>query len=191
MPNVVRNTCMSIHSPMDNSVEGYLFACILAEGTCCPFNEGKMLIFPGVLCFFHDQWARASFHSFYVTSFFMSYDIFLCIFGLCLFNSFLKVLFIFRERGREEGRVGEKHPWEREASVVCLSHTPIQGPSLQPRHVPCLGIEPKTLWLAVQHSTHWATPARVVYIIIYLASSLCNEKYCFNEQCHEYLNFYI
>ena len=42
-----------------------------------------------------------------------------------------------------------------------LSHTHYWGPGLQPRHVPWLGIEPVTLWLAGQHALHWATPASV------------------------------
>ena len=43
----------------------------------------------------------------------------------------------------------------------CLSCTPYQGPGLQPRHVPWLGIQPVTLCFTGQCSTHWATPARV------------------------------
>ena len=42
----------------------------------------------------------------------------------------------------------------------CLSHTPNQGPVLQPRHVPWLGIKPATLWFTGWHSVHWATPVR-------------------------------
>ena len=42
------------------------------------------------------------------------------------FFSFLKVLLIFRSRGREGGREGEKHPgWEKHGSVAC--HTPTAG----------------------------------------------------------------
>ena len=41
-----------------------------------------------------------------------------------------------------------------------LSHDPHQGPGLQPRHVPWLGIKPGTLWFAGWCSIHWATPAR-------------------------------
>ena len=33
-------------------------------------------------------------------------------------------MFIFRERGREEEREGEKHPRERDISISCLSHIP-------------------------------------------------------------------
>ena len=57
---------------------------------------------------------------------------------------FLKILFIFREKGREG---------ERETSMCgCLSHAPYWGPGLQPRHVPCLGIKPATLYLAQAHT---------------------------------------
>ena len=51
-------------------------------------------------------------------------------------------VFIFREgkgwkkRGRETSMCG------------CLSRAPYWGPGLKPRHVPCLGIKPVTLWLA-------------------------------------------
>ena len=64
-------------------------------------------------------------------------------------DTFLKrfYLFIFREvkgrrkRGRETPVCG------------CLSHAP-WGPGQQPRHVPCLRVEPVTLWFAGQHSIH-------------------------------------
>ena len=48
----------------------------------------------------------------------------------------------------------------------CLLCTPNWGPSLQPRHVPWLGIKPVTLWFAGWHSIHWATPARAVKIFL-------------------------
>ena len=55
-----------------------------------------------------------------------NFDIFLFV----VVNSiFYKILFIFRERGRE----GER---EEETSISCLLHTPNWGPGLQPRHVP-------------------------------------------------------
>ena len=69
--------------------------------------------------------------------------------------NFLKILFIFRERGREEERERGKH------QCVVASHTcPHWGPGLQPRPVPWLGIKPPTLWFTGRHSIHWATPAR-------------------------------
>ena len=71
------------------------------------------------------------------------------------FFFFKDFIYLFLERG--EGKKKER----RETSVCgCLSSTPYWGPSLQPRHVPWLGIEPTTLWFAGQHSIHWATPAR-------------------------------
>ena len=56
-----------------------------------------------------------------------------------LYFSFLRLyLFIFRQKGREGEREGEKH------LCVVASHTPpYWGPGLQPRHVPWLGIEPQ------------------------------------------------
>ena len=46
------------------------------------------------------------------------------------------ILFIFRERGRDGERAGEKHQCEREKSVGCLLHAPNQGPGPQPRPQP-------------------------------------------------------
>ena len=64
---------------------------------------------------------------------------------------FLKVLFIFRER---EGR-------EKETSFGCLPHAPHQGPGLEPRHVPWLGIELETLWFtACTQSTELHQPGQ-------------------------------
>ena len=71
-------------------------------------------------------------------------------------------LFISREE-KAEGKRG------REISMCGhLSRTPNQEPSPQPRHVPRLGIELATLWFTVQHSLHWATPARVWDTVLYL-----------------------
>ena len=74
-------------------------------------------------------------------------------------------LFIFRERKREGEREGEKHQCARETLTGYLSHTPIQGPGLQPRHVPWLGIKLVTFQFAGQGSIHWATLARMVTIL--------------------------
>ena len=67
-------------------------------------------------------------------------------------NLFFK--FIFRERGREGEREGEKHQCARDISIGCLSHTPYWGSGPQPRHVPCLDIEPSTFQFEGQHSVH-------------------------------------
>ena len=69
-------------------------------------------------------------------------------------------LFIFRETGREGEREGEKHPCVRDTLTSCLSHIPNWGPGPRPRHVPQLGIDPATPWLAGHHSIHLVTPAR-------------------------------
>ena len=64
-------------------------------------------------------------------------------------------LFIFRERGRDRER-------GREISMCgCLSCALHWGPDLQPRLVPCLGIELVTPWFTAHAcSIHWAIPAR-------------------------------
>ena len=60
-----------------------------------------------------------------------------------------KILFIYFLEEEEER---EK---ERETSVCgCLLRAPHQGPGLQPRQVPQLGIELVTLWFSGQHSIH-------------------------------------
>ena len=50
--------------------------------------------------------------------------------------------FIFRERGREGEREGEKHQWVRETLIGCLLHDPRWGPGPQPWHVSLPGTEP-------------------------------------------------
>ena len=59
--------------------------------------------------------------------------------------------FIFREGkgGRETSMCG------------CPPSAPYWGPGPQPWHVPWLGIDPATPWLAVWCSIHWVIPARV------------------------------
>ena len=65
-----------------------------------------------------------------------------------------------RERGREAEREREKHRYARDTLMSCFSHAPNWGPGPQPRHVPWLGIEPATFWVAGWHSIHWGTPVR-------------------------------
>ena len=73
-----------------------------------------------------------------------------------IFFIFLKILFIFRERGREGEREGEKHRCLR---YIDRMHVPNRGPGLQlglqpglqPRLMPRLGIEPETFWFAGRH----------------------------------------
>ena len=85
-------------------------------------------------------------------------------------NSFFKkILFIFRKKGREGER--EEHWCERETSIGCLLYAPRQGPNPQPRHVPWLGIKPKTFHFAGWRLAIWATPVRTV-IIIFLFGNL-------------------
>ena len=49
---------------------------------------------------------------------------------LSLFLIFFKILFIFREGGREGEKKGEKHLCDRETSISCLLHAP--GPGTEP-----------------------------------------------------------
>ena len=73
-----------------------------------------------------------------------------CVFVCLFFKNILFIyLFIFRQRGREGERKGEKHP------CVVASRTPHTGePGLQSKDVPQLGIEPATLWFTGWHSIH-------------------------------------
>ena len=63
-------------------------------------------------------------------------------------------LFIFREKGRE----GKKR--SKTSMCACLLQASYWGHSLQPSHVPWLGIQPVTLWFPGPLSIHWATIAR-------------------------------
>ena len=82
-------------------------------------------------------------------------------FLLLIFYYFFLKDFIYFQRKGKEGKKGEKHGCARRLTLVgCLSHTPSQGPGLQSRHVPWLGIELVTFRFAGWHSIHWATPAR-------------------------------
>ena len=72
-----------------------------------------------------------------------------------IFFFFLRFyLFIFRE-----GKGRRKRGRETSTCGYLLSASN-QGPGLQPRLVPWLGIEPVTLWFTGLHSIHWAIPAR-------------------------------
>ena len=64
-----------------------------------------------------------------------------------------------------EGKGGRKRGRETSmgSCLSCALHH--WGPGPQPRHVPWLEIEPGSLWFAVRHSAHWATPARDGYIL--------------------------
>ena len=84
-------------------------------------------------------------------------------------------LFIFRGRGKEGEREGEKHRCVREISMCgWLLHTPNWGPGLQPRHMPWRGIELATFWSAGWCSIHWATPARAQ--MYFLQEKTCKGK---------------
>ena len=70
----------------------------------------------------------------------------------------------------------------------CLSSTPNWGPSLQPRHVPWLEIEPTTLWFTVWHSIHWATPARAISPILQMRTLRLREAKNFAQ---DYIRSFI
>ena len=76
---------------------------------------------------------------------------------------FLKILFIFRETGKEGEREGKRHQCVRDTLTGCLSHTPNWGPYPQPSHVLWLGNELATVRFTGWRSIHWATPARAVF----------------------------
>ena len=64
---------------------------------------------------------------------------------------FFKILFIFRERGREgEGEENKHRCHVPEKQISCLSHAPNQGLGLQLRHVP---------WPEIKHMTLQFTDA--------------------------------
>ena len=88
-----------------------------------------------------------------------------------IFVFLLKILCILerREGGRKRGR--ETSMWERYSNQLPLS-CPQLGTSLQPKHVPWLGIEPVAFHLAGQDAIHWATPARPFLKIIILVYSI-------------------
>ena len=67
-----------------------------------------------------------------------------------------KFYFIFRQRGREEEREGEKH------QCVVASHTPATWDlAHNPGEFPDWeGIEPVTLWFIGQRSVHRAPPTQ-------------------------------
>ena len=68
---------------------------------------------------------------------------------------FLKILFIFREKGREGEREREKH------QCVVASHMPPSGDlACSPGMWPRLGMELTALWFAGWHSIRWAILAR-------------------------------
>ena len=73
-------------------------------------------------------------------------------------------LFIFRERGKEREREGEKHWCVRETFIGCLSNAPSWAPGPQPRHVPQPGIKPATFQFAGWRSNRWPTPARAIRV---------------------------
>ena len=97
---------------------------------------------------------------------------------LCFWGFFRFYLLIFRERGREGEREGEKHLCER--NIDHLSQM-----ACSPGMCPRLGIELTTLQFTGRHSTIWATLPRALpgfsmeafnlIILNYLLPSMCTQ----------------
>ena len=75
------------------------------------------------------------------------------------------IYFIFRERGREGARKGEKRWYVRETLISCLFLAPSWGPGMQPGHVPQLEIAPVTFRFTGLCSIHWAPPAKAIFFL--------------------------
>ena len=73
------------------------------------------------------------------------------------FFFFFKILSLYFQRGWKGGRKGGRETSVCESGTLssCLSHTPDQGPGLQPRHVPWQRTEPAAFRLVGRH--HRAT----------------------------------
>ena len=92
------------------------------------------------------------------------------------FTSFLKkILFIFRERRREEEREGETRRCARDTWIGCLLYALDQGPGPKPSHVPWSGIKLKTF--SFQDSAHPTEPHPSGKFSSFLCSYLMIEKY--------------
>ena len=87
----------------------------------------------------------------------------ICAASVTAFSPGTFYLFIFRERGREGERAGEKHQYERDTSVGFLLHTPTRDLASKP--VTCPVWEPNQKLLKVwrmtpnsRNHTHWGCP---------------------------------
>ena len=74
-----------------------------------------------------------------------------------------KIVFFSLEREEERERnIGVREKHQSVFSHMC----PIQGPNLQPRHVPWPGIKPVIFHFAGCCPTNWATPIRAIAEIL-------------------------
>ena len=101
-------------------------------------------------------------------------------------------LLIFRERGKEREREGEKHQCERETIINCLFNKPQPGPNLQPSHTPWQRIEPVNLcfvggcpiephWSGQKFFTYWTGGIYVIGKIIPIFRNFGNCKIFQND----------
>ena len=88
---------------------------------------------------------------------------------------FLKNIYVFLDRGE-----GWEKDRERNINVwLPLNAPPTGNLARNPgRHVPWLGIEPAILWFTSRSSIHWATPTRVLFLL--LVYHLLSPLRCFN-----------
>ena len=117
----------------------------------CP-TEGHLSCFPfGAIFSYYKHglvslfcWVKLC-HSFFSWTVLLDFHLFCYSFYLFILR------FMFRERGREGDREGEKYRCVREKSIGCLSHPPKSGLGPKPRQVPWLGIEPATFHRPALH----------------------------------------
>ena len=96
---------------------------------------------------------------------------------LWIYDSFLKDFIYFRQRGREGEKEGETYQ-----CVVASQASPTGDLTCKPSYVPWLGIKPATLWITVQCSIHWTTPAR---------AELMTLKFQFNYHAYQSMLFQL
>ena len=109
-----------------------------------------------------------SIYLFLLTLYLWDSSIFMRFIHIARFNFFKKILFIYFWREQKGGRKRV-----REISISCLSYMLNQEPSLQPRHVPWLGIQLATLHFARRRPTHWTTYFIKCFFLHLLIWSCC------------------
>ena len=83
---------------------------------------------------------------------------------------FKDFIYLFLERGREGEREGEKHWCVRDTTISCLSRAPTWGPSLQPRHVPWLGMNGTGDLSVLRHALNpLSHPATTIFSLFFIS----------------------